>query len=54
MCQFKNHIEVFSTFEDESHESQMQNLKKKADKNLLNTIAINCLFFIIAPLFTVN
>ena len=36
--QFKNYIESFSTFSDESYESQMENLKKKTNKNLLNTI----------------
>jgi len=30
--QFKNHIELFSTFLDERRESQMENLKEKTDK----------------------
>jgi len=38
--QFKNHIELFSTFLEESRESQMKNFKKKTNKNPLNTNSI--------------
>ena len=41
--QLKNYVELFFTFLDESRLSQMQNLKKKTDKNPLNTVLIDVL-----------
>ena len=35
--QFKNHIDLFPTFKDESRDSQCKIWKKKTVKNLLNT-----------------
>ena len=47
--QFKNHVELFSTFVDESRDSKMQNFKKKTDKKKpLNTISI--VYFLVSPL----
>jgi len=38
--QFKNYIELFLTFLDESRDSQMQNWTRKTNKNPVNTNSI--------------